>query len=86
MCHSYKRKNSNPSNESKDCTNKYLLAGIAIEIILVLLIVYTPPLQRIFSTTPLNLNEWLFLLPFAVLLFADEFRKWVLRRNSRFIS
>jgi magnesium-transporting ATPase (P-type) len=67
-------------------TNKYLLAGIAIEIILVLLILYTPPLQRIFGKAPLNLNEWLFLLPFAVLLlFADEFRKWIARRSSKVI-
>lgn len=68
-------------------TNKYLLAGIAIEIILILLIVYTPPLQRIFGTAPLNLKEWLFLLPFAaLLLFADEFRKWVARRRLRSMS
>jgi magnesium-transporting ATPase (P-type) len=68
-------------------TNKYLLAGIAIEIILILLIVYMQPLQRIFGTAPLNLNEWLLLLPFAaLLLFADEFRKRVARRRLRFIS
>ncbi len=64
-------------------TNKYLLAGIAIEIILILLIVYAPPLQRIFGTARLNLNEWLFLLPFAaLLLFADEFRKWGARKST----
>ncbi len=60
--------------------------GIAIEIILRLLIVYTPQLQRILGTAPLNLNDWLFLLPFAMLLlFADEFRKWMARRSSKFV-
>lgn len=62
-------------------TNRYLLIGIAVEIILLLLIIYTHPLQKIFGTAPLNLNEWLFLLPFAVLLFsADEIRKWLVRK------
>ncbi len=63
-------------------TNKYLLIGIVIEIVLILLIVYTPLLQHIFGTAPLNLEDWAFLMPFAAfLLFADEIRKWVVRRN-----
>jgi sodium/potassium-transporting ATPase subunit alpha len=64
-------------------TNRYLLIGIAIEIILIFLIVYSPPFQHIFSTVPLDLNDWLILLPFAaLLLFADEFRKWLVRSFS----
>jgi magnesium-transporting ATPase (P-type) len=64
-------------------TNRYLLIGIAIEIILIFLIVYSPPLQHIFSTAPLYLNDWLILLPFAaLLLFADELRKWLARRST----
>jgi magnesium-transporting ATPase (P-type) len=63
-------------------TNRYLLIGIAIEIILIFFIVYAPPLQHIFSTAPLYLNDWLILLPFAaLLLFADELRKWLVRRS-----
>jgi len=63
-------------------TNRYLLVGIAIELILIFLIVYTEPLQRVFGTVPLELNEWLFLVPFAVLLlFADELRKWLVRKS-----
>jgi sodium/potassium-transporting ATPase subunit alpha len=62
-------------------TNRYLLMGIALEIILILLIVYLPSLQRIFGTAPLNLGDWLILLPFAVLLLgADEIRKWMVRK------
>lgn len=63
-------------------TNKYLLVGIIAEIILIFLIIYSPPLQRIFGTAPLYQSDWLFLLPFAVLLLgADELRKWVIRRT-----
>ncbi|KCZ71720.1 P-type ATPase, translocating [Candidatus Methanoperedens nitroreducens] len=63
-------------------TNKYLIIGIAIELILLFLIVYTEPLQRITGTAPLELNEWLILVPFAVLLlFADELRKWLVRKS-----
>jgi sodium/potassium-transporting ATPase subunit alpha len=63
-------------------TNKYLLAGIATEIILILLIVYVPSLQQVFGTVDLRFSDWLILLPFAMLLLgADEFRKWVVRRS-----
>jgi sodium/potassium-transporting ATPase subunit alpha len=63
-------------------TNKYLLAGIATEIILILLIVYVPSLQQVFGTVGLHLSDWLILLPFALFLFgADELRKLVVRRG-----
>jgi sodium/potassium-transporting ATPase subunit alpha len=64
-------------------TNKFLLIGIATEIVLILLLVYSPPLQRIFGTASLDTVDWLILLPFAVLLLgADEIRKWIIRRND----
>jgi sodium/potassium-transporting ATPase subunit alpha len=64
-------------------TNKYLLIGIATEIILILLLVYSLPLQQVFGTAPLDPGDWLILLPFAVLLLgADEIRKWIIRRNE----
>lgn len=64
-------------------SNKYLLLGIIAEIILILLIVYAAPFQRIFGTTSLDLENWLFLIPFALLLLgADELRKWVVRKIS----
>jgi sodium/potassium-transporting ATPase subunit alpha len=64
-------------------TNKYLLLGIALEIILILLIVYTRTLQSVFGTAQLNLSDWLILIPFAVLLLgADEIRKWLICRKK----
>ncbi len=61
-------------------TNRYLLIGMAVEITLLFLIIYTQPLQKIFGTAPLNMNDWLLLLPFAAfLLIADEIRKLIAR-------
>lgn len=64
-------------------TNRYLIIGIILEIILILLIVYAPQMQKIFGTASLNLTDWLIILPFAAFLFgADEFRKWIIRRKD----
>ncbi len=63
--------------------NRLLLAGLATEGLLLLIIVYTPLGNRWFGTAPLPADVWLFALPFALLLgFAEEARKWVKRRMS----
>ncbi|MGE5190208.1 MAG: cation-translocating P-type ATPase [Gemmatimonadota bacterium] len=60
--------------------NRLLWAGIATEIGLLLLIVYVPALQKVFGTSGLALEDWLFLLAWApALLLADEARKAVAR-------
>lgn len=57
-------------------SNKLLLAGILVEIILQIFIVYHPVGNNIFSTYPIPLNVWLVLIPFALLLFSvEEVRK-----------
>jgi sodium/potassium-transporting ATPase subunit alpha len=63
--------------------NRLLLAGLAAEVALVLIIVYTPLGNRLFGTTGLAANVWLYAIPFALLLgFAEEIRKaWVRRRD-----
>jgi calcium-translocating P-type ATPase len=61
--------------------NKLLLAGVATEIVLILLIAYTPWGNALFGTAPLPLSVWLFILPFAVGMTAlEELRKWIFRR------
>ncbi|MBN1786518.1 MAG: cation-transporting P-type ATPase [Candidatus Methanofastidiosa archaeon] len=63
-------------------SNKKILIGIAIELVLIMLFVYVPPIQAILGTQALGLKDWLFLAPFAVFLFvAEEFRKYVIRRR-----
>lgn len=61
-------------------TNKLILVGILVELILLSLITYLPFLHNLFNTAPLGLKEWVFLIwiPFAVLLI-DEIRKFFLR-------
>jgi magnesium-transporting ATPase (P-type) len=64
--------------------NRLLWAGIAVEIALLLAIVYLPPLQRVFGTGAIPLEGWLFVLPWApALLLADEARKAIVRRREK---
>ncbi|MEW6109006.1 MAG: cation-transporting P-type ATPase [Nitrospirota bacterium] len=64
-------------------TNRLIFIGIASEIALQLFIVYHPWGNKIFSTAPISLNIWLLLMPFMFLLFfAEEIRKFFVRRNG----
>jgi sodium/potassium-transporting ATPase subunit alpha len=64
-------------------SNRLLLVGIALELALALLIIYTPGGNAIFGCAPLGPDVWLLLLPFALLLLgADEARKLVHKRLS----
>ena len=59
-------------------TNRLLLWGVAMEIALILVIVYTPWGHLVFGTTPISPSVWLFMLPCAVgMLLLEETRKWV---------
>ena len=64
--------------------NPLLLLGLAVELGLLLLIVYTPPGNRIFATRAFDSGVWavlvLLALGFGVL---EELRKYVVRRGSR---
>lgn len=63
--------------------NKIILVGIAVEISLLSILMYFPPLHELFNTAPLELREWAILavIPFVVLLL-DETRK-ALQRSRR---
>ena len=61
--------------------NPLILAGIAVELLLILLIVYHPWGHAVFGTAPVSWQVWCFVLPFAVALLAvEESRKWLARR------
>ncbi|MGR8952604.1 MAG: cation-translocating P-type ATPase, partial [Gammaproteobacteria bacterium] len=61
--------------------NRLLLWGIAFEIILILVIVYTPWGQLVFGTAPIAPEVWVFMLPSAVgMLLLEEGRKWLILR------
>ncbi|MGZ8183393.1 MAG: cation-translocating P-type ATPase [Methylobacter sp.] len=59
-------------------TNRLLLWGVALEIALIQVIVYTPWGHLVFGTAPIAPAVWLFILPCAVgMLLLEEGRKWV---------
>jgi Ca2+-transporting ATPase len=65
-------------------TNRLILFGILTEIILIIVIVYFEPMQKIFNTSSLSLVDWLLLSSFIpVIFFAEEFRKYLIRYKAR---
>lgn len=62
-------------------SNRLVLIGVAFELALAGFIIYTPPGNSIFGCSPIGINVWLLLVPFALLLLAaDEARKYTVRR------
>ncbi|MBK8810087.1 MAG: cation-transporting P-type ATPase [Acidobacteria bacterium] len=62
-------------------SNRLLLWCIAAEIGLMLALIYTPPLQRIFQMSPPTLEHWMMIGTFGVvLLLLEELRKLIARR------
>ncbi len=61
-------------------TNKWIIWGIIAQISVLAILVYLPPLQPIFGTTALNLNDWLYLITLPIIIiFAEEARKLFIR-------
>jgi Ca2+-transporting ATPase len=64
-------------------TNRFLVLGELIGIGIMVCISYVPFIANIFKTGPLSLADWVFLAISAVVLFfAEEARKWLLRRRD----
>jgi magnesium-transporting ATPase (P-type) len=62
-------------------SNRYLMWGIVAELIMINVLIYLQPFQRVFEHGPLGLIDWVFLLSLIPLLFvADEIRKYIVRR------
>jgi Ca2+-transporting ATPase len=65
-------------------TNRLVLVGIIVEIILLSLLSYTPFLHELFNTAPMGMADWAFVLAWTPVIFlADELRKAWLRRRER---
>jgi len=63
--------------------NRLILLGILVEIILSIFIIYHPWGNKIFSTSPIAINVWLTLIPFAIILFiAEEIRKFIISNKE----
>jgi calcium-translocating P-type ATPase len=64
-------------------SNRYLLAGIAGELLLAAIFVYAPPLQSLLGTVALPVHDLWFLLPYPLIVWgADELRRWLVRRHA----
>jgi len=65
-------------------TNRLITLGIAIEIAIVLALMYVPVLSAVFNTVPLTTIDWAFVIGWApALLLLDEVRKLLGRRRGR---
>ena len=63
-------------------SNPYIDAGIVIEVLLLLGIMYIPFLNGIFNTAPIGLMEWIYLICIPFIVFgAEECRKKLLRKR-----
>jgi magnesium-transporting ATPase (P-type) len=61
-------------------SNRILLAGLAMEITLILAIDYTSWGNSVFGTAPIDMATWFYMLPFAgAMLLLEEGRKWWIR-------
>lgn len=63
-------------------SNRLILFGIAVELILSVFIIYHPLGNKIFGTAPLDFSVWLILIPFGIgLLLCEEIRKFYARSS-----
>lgn len=68
-------------------SNRLLLLGIAVELLIGCFIVYTPFAHTVFNTHSLSIFELSLSLPFAfIIYFGDEIRKYYLRKDNYFVK
>ena len=64
-------------------SNRFVVGGIVVEIVIILLIVYTDLGNALFGTAPVTSQVWLFATPFAIaMLVLEEGRKWLVRHHT----
>ena len=65
-------------------TNRLVLVGIAVELVLLCSLIYLPFLHGVFNTAPIGLREWAYVFAWTPVIFlADELRKAFLRWRER---
>jgi magnesium-transporting ATPase (P-type) len=64
--------------------NRMIVYGVAVELLLLVLIDYTPWGNALFGTAPIAIEVWLFVIPFGIgMWLLEEVRKAVVRRRER---
>lgn len=62
-------------------SNRWLLGGIGLGVLLQMLVIYAPPFQRLFYTVPLSLGDWgIIILLSGGILVLEEVRKLIVPR------
>ena len=68
-------------------TNKFLLGATGIVVILQVVAVYTPFMQKVLHTVPLNQSDWMLVLGVASsIIFVEEVRKLFYRKMKRKVA
>ncbi len=66
--------------EMSPLSNKYLLGASLLVLILLMAVVYNPTMQKLLRTIPLDVGDWLVIVPAAsVVLVVEEVRKGIMR-------
>ncbi len=67
-------------------SNRWLLVGIAVELVLAASIIGLEPLHALFGNAGLTVGEFFLAWPFAIgMILLDELRRWLIRRNVRWV-
>jgi magnesium-transporting ATPase (P-type) len=65
-------------------SNRFLLYGIAFELVFTAAVVYAPPLQDIFGTAALHPAQLAIIAPFPIIVWGvDELARWFQRHHGR---
>ncbi len=68
-------------------SNKFLVGATLIIISLQLLVIYNPLMQKFLRTAPLELSEWLVIIPVAAsIVLVEEIRKFFYRRKALILA
>ena len=67
--------------------NHWIVLGLLVELVFIVTIIYTPLLQKVFSTSALGMPIWgLFIIAPVVIFSIEEIRKWLVRKGMHWLS
>jgi len=67
--------------------NRWIVAGVVVEVLFILLVVYIPPLHHLFNTAPFPVWAWGLILMAPIAIFAiEEGRKYLVRHGAGYLS